>query len=469
MALDNLNNKTAVILGFARQGQALARWLPTVGAKVIVSDAKDFGALADVLLDFIHLPIEYALGGHPVSLLDECDLVCVSGGVPLELPIIQEALQRGIRVTNDAQLFLERCPAPVIGITGSAGKTTTTTLVGEMCKAAGRKTWVGGNIGEVLLEELAEIKPEDQVVMELSSFQLELMESSPKIACVLNVTPNHLDRHGTMEAYMQAKARIFMHQEAENVCIFGYDDPAANIMSDQAPGRVAFFSAREMVSDGAFMAGQRLMIVGLGSPDRQPHVVCTRDEIRLRGEHNLRNVLAACAVAGAAGIPVETIRDVIRGFTGVAHRLETVTVIDGVMWVNDSIATAPERVMAALKSYDEPLILLAGGRDKKLPWDELSALIASRVRHLICFGEFGPQIAEQVQAARLPGGRLEKIDQFKTLDQAVRRAGEAAHSGDVVLLSPGGTSYDAYADFAERGEHFRSLVRALERKDQQNS
>ncbi len=469
MTLDNLNNKTAVILGFARQGQALARWLPGVGAKVIVSDNKDFGALADVLLDFIHLPIEYALGGHPLSLLDECDLLCVSGGVPLELPIVQEALQRGVRVTNDAQLFLERCPAPVIGITGSAGKTTTTTLVGEMCKATGRKTWVGGNIGDVLLEELSEIKPEDQVVMELSSFQLELMEDSPQVACVLNVTPNHLDRHGTMEAYMQAKARIFTNQDAENICVFGYDDPAANIMSDQSPGRVAFFSAREMVSDGAFMAGQRLMIVGSGSPDGQPHVVCTRDEIRLRGEHNLRNVLAACAVAGAAGVPVEVMRDVIRSFAGVPHRLESVAVIDGALWVNDSIATAPERVAAALKSYDEPLILLAGGRDKKLPWDELAALIASRVRYLICFGEFGPSIAEQVQTARLPGGRLERIEQFKTLDQAVRRAGEVARSGDVILLSPGGTSYDAYADFAERGEHFRSLVRALERKDQQNS
>jgi UDP-N-acetylmuramoylalanine--D-glutamate ligase len=466
MTLDNLNNKTVVILGFARQGQALARWLPEIGAKVIVSDAKDFGALADVLLDFIHLPIEYALGGHPLSLLDSCDVLCVSGGVPLDLPIIQEALQRGIRVTNDAQLFIERCAAPVIGVTGSAGKTTTTTLIGEMVKAAGYKTWVGGNIGEVLLEHLDAIQPGDRVIMELSSFQLELMTTSPKIACVLNVTPNHLDRHGTMEAYMQAKAQIFLNQSENDLCIFGYDDPAANLLSDQARGRVGFFSAREMVSDGALLAGQRLMVVGTGSPDGQPHVVCTKDEIRLRGEHNLRNVLAACAVAGAAGVPVEIMRETIRGFAGVAHRLEHIAVIDGVLWVNDSIATAPERVTAALKSYDEPLILLAGGRDKKLPWDELAALIANRVRYLICFGEFGTQIAQQVQAARFPGGRLEKIDQFKTLDQAVRRAGEVARSGDVVLLSPGGTSYDAYADFAERGEHFRSLVRALERKDQ---
>lgn len=461
-----LQNKTAVILGFARQGQSLARWLTSIGAKVTVSDTRDFGALADALLEFINQPVQYALGGHPLSLLDECDLLCVSGGVPLTVPIVQEAMARGIRITNDAQLFVERSPAPIIGITGSAGKTTTTTLVGEMCKAAGRTTWIGGNIGDVLIEHLPDIKPDDQVVMELSSFQLEIMDNSPQIACVLNVTPNHLDRHGTMDSYMAAKSQIFLNQREEDLCIFGYDDPAANVLSDQAPGRVAFFSAREMVSDGAFIAGQRLMIVGNTSPDGQPHVICTRDDIRLRGEHNLRNVLAACAIAGAAGVPVEVMRDVIRDFKGVAHRLETVAVVDGVQYVNDSIATAPERVIAALRSYDEPLILLAGGRDKKLPWEELAELVANRVRYVITFGEFGATIAEKCREARASnGGRLEGIDQLTSLESAVKRAAELARSGDVVLLSPGGTSYDAYEDFAARGEHFRTLVRALERKD----
>lgn len=465
MSTDPLNGKTAVILGFARQGQALARWLPTVGAKVIVSDSQDFGDLADVLLDFLDAPIEYALGGHPLSLLDEADLLCVSGGVPLTIPIIQNALSRNITVTNDAELFLERVAAPVIGITGSAGKTTTTTLVGKMCEAAGRTTWVGGNIGDVLLEPLPSIQPDQIVVMELSSFQLELMQRSPQIACVLNVTPNHLDRHGTMEAYMSAKAHIFLSQKPDDLCVFGFDDPGSNVLADQAPGRVAWFSLREMVADGAFMAGNRLMVVGHGSPDGQPHVVCTREDIRLRGEHNVRNTLAACAIAGAAGIPVDAMRDTIRSFTGVAHRLETVRMIDGVTYVNDSIATAPERVIAALRSYDEPIILIAGGRDKKLPWAELAGLAAQRARYLVTFGEHGPFIADAVRTARLLGGRLEGIDQFKTLDEAVKRASEIARSGDVVLLSPGGTSYDAYEDFAARGDHFRALVAALEERD----
>ncbi len=465
MTPDPLKGKTAIILGFARQGQALARWLPSVGARVIVSDTRPFGDLADAMLDFLDSDITYALGGHPIELLDGTDLLCLSGGVSPTLPICVEARRRGIPLTNDAQLFMERCAAPVIGITGSAGKTTTTTLVGLMCESSNRTTWVGGNIGDVLLDNLADIASDHLVVMELSSFQLELMNRSPHIGCILNVTPNHLDRHGTMEAYMAAKARIFLHQTAQDLCIFGYDDAGSNILADRALGRVAWFSLNDMVSDGAFMAGNRLMVVGAGSPDGQPHVVCAREDIHLRGEHNVRNVLAACAIAGAAGVPIEVMRETIKNFTGVPHRLETVRVVDNVTYVNDSIATAPERVIAALKSYEEPIVLLAGGRDKKLPWSEMATLTAQRVRHLVTFGEHGPVIADLVRAARMLGGRLEGIDTYKTLDEAVLRASEVAHAGDVVLLSPGGTSYDAYEDFQARGDHFRALVAALEERD----
>ena len=462
---DPLSGKTALILGFARQGQALARWLPTVGATVIVSDKASFGDLADDLLDFLDAPIRFAFGGHPVELLDGVDVLLLSGGVPPTLPIVQAAIERGVLISNDAQLFLERCAAPVIGITGSAGKTTTTTLVGKMVEAADFHTATGGNSGHVLLEDLPQIEADQRVVMELSSFQLEIMTRSPQIAAVLNVTPNHLDRHETMEAYLAAKAHIVLHQQPENISIFNFDDAGANTIAELAPGRVAFFSAREMVADGAFLAGNRLMVVGYGSPDGEPHVVCTREDIKLRGDHNVSNVLAACAIAGAAGVPVSVMRDTIQNFSGVPHRLETVRVVDGVTYVNDSIATAPERVQAALNSYDEPLILIAGGRDKKLPWSELTRLITQRVRHLITFGEFGPTIAEQTRAARLFGGKLEGVTQAKTLDEAVRRAADLAQSGDVVLLSPGGTSYDSYEDFAQRGDHFRTLVNALEERD----
>jgi UDP-N-acetylmuramoylalanine--D-glutamate ligase len=461
MMSDPLSGKTAVILGFARQGQALARWLSEVGARVIISDKRNFGDLAEAILDFIDVPVTYALGGHPMDLLDEADVLFLSGGVDPKLPICEEAVRRGIPLTNDAQLYLERCPAPIIGITGSAGKTTTTTLVGRMCDAANRTTWVGGNTGDVLLDHLNDVLPEHTVVMELSSFQLELMTRSPQIACILNITPNHLDRHGSMEAYTNAKSQIFLHQRPEDICVFGYDDPVSHALAEQAVGRVAYFSLGEMVPDGAFLAGSRLMVVGAGSPDGQPHVVCSREDIRLRGEHNVRNILAACAIAGSTGVPVEAMRETIRSFTGVPHRLEPIRTVDGVTYINDSIATAPERVIAALKSFDEPVVLLAGGRDKKLPWADMGALTAQRVRYLITFGEHGPVIAEYVRAARRFGGKLEGVDTFHTLDEAVKRASEVARSGDVVLLSPGCTSYDAYEDFAARGEHFRALVNAL--------
>src|SRR5258707_10023033 len=304
MVTDPLEGKNVVILGFARQGEALARWLPTVGANVTVSDTRDFGDLADALLDFLDSDVSYALGGHPLELLDEADLLCLSGGVPPDLPICLAAIERGIPLTNDAQLFLERCPSPVIGITGSAGKTTTTTLVGQMCEASNRTSWIGGNIGDVLLDNLVDIDLNHIVVMELSSFQLELMTRSPQIACVLNVTPNHLDRHGSMENYMAAKSHIFLHQNLDDLAIFGYDDPGSNVLADQAVGRVAWFSLREMVPDGAFMAGNRLMVVGTGSPDGQPHVVCAREDIRLRGEHNVRNLLDGFAGSGASDVPV---------------------------------------------------------------------------------------------------------------------------------------------------------------------
>lgn len=456
MQTDPLYRKRVIVLGFGRQGRALARWLPTVGASVVVNDKETPDDLNGNLADFGG--VEFVFGGHPLELLDEADLVCVSGGVPLALPIVQEAIKRGIPLSNDAQLFLERCPAPVIGITGSAGKTTTTTLVGEMLKHAGRKAWVGGNIGAVLLDALNQIQPGDQVVMELSSFQLELMTTSPRIGVVLNITPNHLDRHGTMEMYTRAKAQILLHQSADHVAVLSRDDAGSRQLEMIVAGDLAWFSASEMVPDGAFLAGQRLLVVGCSSHDGSPHVVCERGDIPLRGPHNVLNVLAACATAGAAGASHEAMAETIRAFKGVAHRLEVVRVLDGVTYVNDSIATAPERVVAALRSYDEPLVLLAGGKDKNLPWDDMLRLALQKTRHIIAFGHVGDQIVEQVRAL---AGSDKHVTRVETLAQAVEQAAHIAQPGDVVLLSPGGTSYDAYVDFVARGEHFRQLVLGL--------
>jgi UDP-N-acetylmuramoylalanine--D-glutamate ligase len=466
---ETLKDKHAVILGFGRQGKSLARWLPTQGARVTISDQRDAGALADDLLDFLTEPVSFALGSNAVELLDDADMLCVSGGVPLTLPIVEEARQRGIPVTNDAILFLERCPALVIGITGSAGKTTTTTLVGKMSEADGRKTWVGGNIGDVLLDDLENMSQDDTVVMELSSFQLELTTISPDIAAVLNVTPNHLDRHGNLQAYAAAKSNIFLFQAGNDTAIFGEDNVIANTLAEMAPARKSFFSARRMVSDGAFLLGRRVAVVGTSSPTGTARVVCEKNEIKLRGEHNVSNVLAACALAGAAGISVEAMRKAILEFYGVEHRLEIVAQIQDVLWVNDSIATAPERVVAALRSFEEPIILLAGGRDKALPWSDMAGLAVERCKSVIAFGEHGPMIAQAVNHARRGSlhGQLREVKVVETLEEAVKIAEQMASAGDVVLLSPGGTSYDAYRDFAERGEHFRELVRDIKNQRRQ--
>lgn len=463
-----------VILGFARQGKALARFFAEQGVHVTVSDLRSAEALQPAIQELAGLPIRYVLGEHPLHLLDldpvsserSCDLLCLSGGVPIEVPVVQEALRRGIPLSNDAQEFLSRCPTPVIGVTGSAGKTTTTALVGEMLKASGAKTWVGGNIGNPLISDLAAIRGEDHVVMELSSFQLELMRVSPQVAGVLNITPNHLDRHGTMRAYIEAKANIVAHQRHADVAVLSYDEPNAHALAARTPARVRYFSGERAVEDGAFLRQHdATLILRNGGHELQ---VCQRDALRLRGFHNVLNVLAAIVLADAASIDVSAMRTAIAAFTGVAHRLEEVRKWNGVLWVNDSIATAPERVLAALNSFEEPLVLLAGGRDKNLPWNVYARRVVERVRVLVLFGEASTLIHEHVARARSDrqsgaagACSLEAIIPAGTLERAVEVAAQWARPGDVVLLSPGGTSFDAFRDFAERGEYFGELVKGL--------
>lgn len=454
---DVLKGRRVIIIGFGRQGQALARWLPTVGAIPVVTDSKTAEQLEVDPADYPRA--RFALGEDNLeSLIEIADMICVSGGVPLTHPLVEAAMQRKIPVTNDAQLFVDRCAAPMIGITGSAGKTTTTTLVGEMMKHAGFTTWVGGNIGNVLLDVMMGIRPEHRVVMELSSFQLELMFSSPRIAAILNITPNHLDRHGTMENYMRAKANLIAHQGKDDFAILSRDDWGSRMVEGTAQGNLLWFSRNEIVGDGAFLAGTRLFVSGLASTNGEPQMVCELSDIPLRGDHNVSNVLAACAIAGAAGIAPDVIAETIKTFKAVAHRLELVREVNGVTYVNDSIATAPERVIAALNSYDEPLVLLAGGADKKLSWEEMVALALRKTRHIVAFGRDGDIVVNLVKQMT---GNTDCVTRVQTLDEAVAEAVKVALPGDVVLLSPGGTSYDAYKDFVERGEHFRRLVNSL--------
>ncbi len=449
-----------LIVGAGRQGIALARYLVARGARVALTDRRPAAELQQEQQALADLPLEWALGDHPLSLLDGVDLLCPSGGVPLDIPIVVEARRRGIPLSNDSQIFLEEAPCTVIGITGSAGKTTTTTLVGRMAEAefGPERTWIGGNIGNPLIANLDHMAEDHLAVVELSSFQLEIMTQSPPVAAILNITPNHLDRHKTMEAYTAAKARILRYQQEGDVAVLGRDDPGAWGLAAAVRGRLLSFGRGKPVENQAGVFLREGMISFWDGKTVQDLV--PQELVSLRGEHNLLNVLAACAIAKAAGFSVQAMRSGVEGFTGVEHRLEFVQSRGGVDWFNDSIATAPERAMAAIRSFDQPLVLLAGGRDKDLPWGEFARLVCQRVDHLVLFGEAGAMIEQVIQRHRV-GSRPFSIHRCAGLQEAVTTAAEIAEPGDVVLLSPGGTSFDEFRDFAERGERFREWVRKL--------
>ena len=449
--MDTLYGKHLIILGLARQGSALARFAVGVGATVTITDLRSAETLQPALADLSDLDIEYILGEHPLTLLNDADMVAVSGGVPANAPFVQAAREQNIPITNDSQEFAKRAPTAVIGITGSAGKTTTTALTGVMGQLAGRMTWVGGNIGRPLIADLHKMNPNDMVVQELSSFQLELWNQSPHVAAVLNITPNHLDRHKTMDAYADAKANILRFQTETDIAVLAADDPGAFALESEVRGRLRTFSLRGVVEDGAFIRDSGIWLRN-GSEKR----VCSVDDIQLRGQHNVLNVLAAVTLADSVNVPTDAMAQAIRTFRGVEHRLELVRQLNGVRYINDSIATAPERAMAALAAFDEPLILLAGGRDKDMEWDAWTEQVNQRVKHVILFGDLADILEDRLQTAG-----YDAITRNQNLTEAVTSAAHIAESGDVVLLSPGGTSYDAFTDFAERGELFRELVNEL--------
>jgi UDP-N-acetylmuramoylalanine--D-glutamate ligase len=457
-------NRRVIILGAARQGLALARYLASHGADVVVSDMREPGELAGARQSLAEVNIEWALGEHPLELLDQAQLVCLSGGVPLKIAFIEKALYRGIPLSNDSQIFLDAAPCKVIGITGSAGKTTTTTLVGRMAAAATemdnslRQAFVGGNIGDPLLNYVDEMQANDLAIMELSSFQLELMSTSPQIAAILNITPNHLDRHVTMQAYRAAKTNILLYQDEDDLAVLNREDPGAWALIDKVAGWLYSFGRGELKPKqlGTFV---RNAAVWLRNEAGEVEVM-PLTSVQLRGEHNVMNVLAACAIAAAAGFPVETMRKGVEGFNGVAHRLEFVRNWGGADWYNDSKATTPAGSIAAIRSFDAPLVLLAGGRDKNLPWEEFAELVRQRVDHLVVFGECAELILSAIGEMQ-PGERPYTWDHCEGLAHAVEVAARMAEDGDVVLLSPGGTSYDEFIDFEERGERFKELVEQL--------
>lgn len=486
--MQNWDGKRVVIVGAARQGSALARYMVPQGAFVVINDQKTETELADFrdslrdISDVGH-PVKWVYGGHPLRLLDDCDALCISGGVPLDIPLIREAFNREIPVLNDSQIFLEEAPCPVIGITGSAGKTTTTLLVGKILEEAvnapdsvfsGRRIWLGGNIGNPLLSNLADMQSHDIAVLELSSFQLEIMTASPHIAAVLNVYPDHLDRHKTMQDYISAKSKIVAFQSSSDYAVLNRDNEYSWSFSSMTNAKILSFgiSETEIYYEGAFIkqgemylrkggvsfSGRNVTNNKEDTPLIEERIMLIRD-IPLRGEHNLNNVLAASTITFAEGVSAEVIQSGIQGFTGAPHRLEFIRTWNGTEWYNDSIATTPQRTAAAINCFDKNLVLLAGGRDKDLPWREVLDLIRQKVKTLIIFGELSEKLSEELGPH---GGELLEVIICEGLAEAVKYAADIVQPGDVVLLSPGGTSFDEFTSYEERGQCFKTWVRELQ-------
>ncbi len=421
-----------------------------------MNDQRSADQMGKALQELAGTDIQWILGSHPLDALDTIDIVCISGGVPLTNPLIQEAVHRNLPLTNDTQIFMEIVPSTTVGITGSAGKTTTTSMVGDMAEIPmGKRAFIGGNIGDPLLNYVDEMTSADLAIMEISSFQLEQMSISPDIAAVLNITPNHLDRHGTMESYTAAKKRIIDFQEPQDMAILCRDDPGSWALLSSIKGKVLSFGFNPLGNgmDGTYLSGD---ILHLRQGKSEVQLMSAAD-IPLRGDHNIMNTLAAFAIGWACQFPPEDMIKAVKKFRGVPHRLEFVREWHGAKWYNDSIATAPERTMADIRSFTEPIILLLGGQDKDLPWDALAAMVSSRVDHVILFGE----AAGKIKKALLEHLGSFTLDVCDGLGQAVHIAANLAAKGDVVLFSPGGTSFDQFKDFEERGEEYKKWVLAL--------
>lgn len=444
-----------MVVGIGLSNMALIRYLLQKGARVTACDRRTPEQLGERAAELARLGVSLSTGEGYLAPLANHELIFLTPGMPKHLPEIEAARQRGATISGEIGLVLDLCRAPVVAVTGSAGKTTTTTLIGEILQASGRETHVGGNIGTVLIERVEQIPPEAAVVLELSSFQLQLVRRSPHISVITNISPNHLDVHASMEEYVEAKKAIFRRQSAGDWLILNADDPQVRGFAAEAPGSVVLFSRK------GDPGGEHAAFIRDGQViwRRNGHELPTLlvDEIQLLGLHNQENVLAAMAAAYLAGAPMSAVRQVLTTFTGVEHRIEPVRELAGARWYNDSKATSPTEAVAALSTLPAPIILIAGGSDKGIPFDPIAPLVAEKVKCLILTGPTAPKIQEAVRR----GGYTGPVHRANGMGEAVALARQAAAPGDCVLLSPACASFDAYRNFEERGRHFKSLVNDL--------
>ena len=443
----NLKGKKVLVLGLARTGRECAQFLANQGADVLVSDLRPEQELKQEMEALSGLPIEYHLGGENRSWLKDVDLLIPSPGVPAENMLLREAQARSIPIVSEIEIAYRFLDAPLVGITGTNGKSTTTTLIGEIFKANGTKVFVGGNLGAPLIGFVS--GRWDWGVAEISSFQLEWVEAfRPKIAVLLNLTEDHLDRYEDFAAYCRAKERIFAAQKNDDVAVLNRDDPLVWEMKERIAARVVSFGFSE-VREGVCATADEIIWRDGSSEEKFPLA-----RMKIQGIHNVENMMAAIAVTKTAGIPKDVIQKSLEEFSGLEHRLEFVREINGVRYYNDSKGTNVGAVAKSLASFSAPVILLAGGVDKGGDYAPLRGEIQRKVRRLVLFGAAKNRIANAL-------GHLTETVSVGTLEAAVRDAAEQARPGDVILLSPACSSFDMFKNYAERGKVFKKLVQAL--------
>jgi len=448
----DLKNKRVLVVGLGKSGLAAAHFLKTLGARVTVSDARPAMLIAE-LSELLEQGFSVEAGSHGLLTFRRQDLIVVSPGVPMSTPELKQVRAMGAHIIGELELGSQYLQGEVIAVTGSNGKTTTTSLLGEILKTAGRPTLVGGNIGRPVTAMVEESTPESWSVLEVSSFQLETVEAfRPKIALVLNITPDHLDRHGTFEAYAALKARITEFQTAEDFLVLNGEGKDTQLIAAKTKAQVYWFSGRRPIKQGAFVHGESILFVPREGAKAEP--VMPVAEISLAGAHNVENVLAAVCAARLAGVESETIRTAVRAFKAVEHRLEFVRETGGVRYYNDSKATNVDATMKAVEAFAGGIHLILGGKDKGSDYRVLEALLRERVKTVITIGSAAEKIERQLDG-------VVKIERAETLERAVAFAQAAAVAGDVVLLAPACASFDQFESYEQRGRVFKELVAAL--------
>ena len=453
---------TIMGLGSFGGGVGLARYLAMQDARVTVTDLQSADKLSHSLEALDGLPIRFVLGEHCDADFTDADVVFVNPAVPLTSRYLELARRHGVALDSEINLFVRQCRGRVIGITGSVGKSTTTSLLGSILRLHDARTLVGGNIGGSLLPHLDEITPDTLVVLELSSFQLEHLawqSYSPPLAMVLNLTPNHLDRHGSMAAYQAAKEGILAYQTSADTAILNWDDVTVRQMARRTPGRKLYYSMEEALEEGVYRQDDVVIYAAAG----QRTVLCHAADVVLQGQHNLGNAAAAAAAAAILGIPPATMAQGLRQFQGLPHRLERLSDKQGVRYYNDSKATTPASTLRALDAFERPVVLLAGGYDKGTPFDELARAAYYKTKATIVYGATAAQLAQAMAEAGAAASQSEgaQVIQCADLEGALTQAAALTAPGDVVLLSPACASYDQFPHYEARGDFFRAWVQRL--------